>query len=145
MTDLPFSIRQFVFPQDYLPARRLWELSGPGVHVRRSDQPEEIAKKLKRDPELFLVAEQGGVMVGTVIGGFDGRRGLVYHLAVHPDYRQAGIGQALMLELEARWRRMGCLRAYLLVTRDNPAALDFYEKRGWERMDLHLLAKDIPE
>jgi len=48
-----------------------------------------------------------------------------------------------MDELERRLRERGCLKVYLLVTRDNPEALDFYSKLGWEPMDLHLLGKEI--
>ena len=77
-----FSIREFHFPEDYDAARRLWEGAGPGIHIRRSDEPGEIQKKLQRDPDLFLVAEADGQLIGTVLGGFDGRRGMVYHLAV---------------------------------------------------------------
>ena len=75
-------IREFNYPEDYPAARLLWENAGPGIQLRRSDEPEEIRKKTERDPDLFLVAEADGKMVGTVIGGFDGRRGMVYHLAV---------------------------------------------------------------
>jgi ribosomal protein S18 acetylase RimI-like enzyme len=85
------SIREFSYPQDYEAARRLWEIAGPGIHVRSSDQPGEIQKKLQRDPDLFLVAEVAGTLAGTVIGGFDGRRGMIYHLAVNAGYRQHGI------------------------------------------------------
>ena len=53
-------IRTFRFSDDYSAVYDLWENAGPGIHVRRSDQPDEILKKLKRDPDLFLVAEING-------------------------------------------------------------------------------------
>ncbi|MGD0611720.1 MAG: GNAT family N-acetyltransferase [Anaerolineales bacterium] len=130
-----FSIREYHFPEDYDAARQLWEGAGPGIHVRRSDEPGEIQKKLQRDPDLFLVAEADGRLIGTVCGGFDGRRGMVYHLAVEESYRRSGIGEKLMGELENRLRLKGCLRCYLLVTIDNENAITFYKRRGWERMD----------
>jgi ribosomal protein S18 acetylase RimI-like enzyme len=136
-------IRQFVFSQDYERVIALWENAGPGVHVGRSDAPQEIVKKLQRDPELFLVAEIDGEIVGAVLGGFDGRRGVVYHLAVTGEQRNNGIGSQLMEELEERLRRVGCRRSYLLVTPDNAQAFEFYEKRGWDKMDLFILAKDL--
>jgi ribosomal protein S18 acetylase RimI-like enzyme len=111
--------------------------------VRRSDEPEEIQKKLQRDPDLFLLAKEDGRVIGAVLGGFDGRRGLVYHLAVAEERRKQGIGALLMDELEKRLRAKGCLRTYLLVTYDNAEAIDFYEKHGWEKMDLHVFGKDI--
>ena len=91
VSDREFSIRTFHFPDDYSAVIRLWENAGPGIHVRRSDQPEEIQKKLERDPDLFLVAEHGGQIIGSVLGGFDGRRGMMYHLAVAQGNRQQGL------------------------------------------------------
>ena len=60
----------------------------------------------------------------------------------HPNRRQ-GIGVALMEELERRLRSKGCIRYYCLVTKDNLPAVEFYEGRGWQRMDLYALAKDL--
>ena len=57
------TIRQFNHPNDYPTVHELWEKAGTGIRLRRSDQPEEIAKKLERDPDLFLVS-----------AGFDGHR-----------------------------------------------------------------------
>ena len=139
----PIRIREFCFPDDYPVVRELWSSAGPGIHLRRSDEPEEIQKKLQRDPDLFLLAEDDGKVMGSVIGGFDGRRGLVYHLAVTEDYRNQGVGALLMEELEKSLRAKVCIRIYLLVTRDNPEAIAFYEKHGWEKMDLHIYGKDI--
>jgi len=128
-------LREFHFLEDYPSARLLWENAGPGINLRRSDEPEEIQKKLLRDPDLFLVAENNGKLVGTVIGGFDGRRGLIYHLAVEAAFRQHGIGSLLMDEVERRLKAKGCLKCYLLVTVDNEDAMHFYQMRKWERMD----------
>lgn len=136
-------IREFDLDRDYDAALALWRAAGPGVGVGRSDTREELAKKLQRDPDLFLVAEVDGRLAGTVIGGFDGRRGLVYHLAVSADQRRQGLGRKLMQELERRLRAKGCRRCYLLVKRGNVEALHFYAAAGWSEMSMHLLAKDI--
>lgn len=138
-----FTIREFSFPADYLEVYTLWSQAGDGIHLRRSDELEEIAKKLQRDPDLFLVAEINHQIVGTVLGGFDGRRGMMYHLAISALHRKQGIANALVDELEVRLRTKGCLRYYLLVTPDNQQAIRFYEKRGWERMDLFAYAIDL--
>ncbi len=128
-------LREFRFPEDYAEARALWEHAGPGIHVRRSDEAEEIQKKLQRDPQLFLVAEDAGRLVGTVIGGYDGRRGLIYHLAVAESARKRGVGSLLMEEVERRLKALGCLKCYLMVAADNENAIRFYKSRGWESMD----------
>jgi len=137
-------LREFRFPEDYSAARFLWENAGSGINVRRSDEPEEIQKKLQRDPDLFLVAETDGNLIGTVIGGFDGRRGLIYHLAVEPVFRKLGIGSLLMDEVEQRLKAKGCLKCYLMVTVENENAMRFYEGRNWERMDtIHTYTKTL--
>jgi ribosomal protein S18 acetylase RimI-like enzyme len=136
-------VREFHLPSDYNQVITLWQNAGPGIHIRRSDSEAEIKKKLLRDPDLFLVAELGGLIIGTVLGGFDGRRGLVYHLAVDANYRKMGIGTALMIELERRMKLKGCIRSYLLVTYDNIDAIQFYESQNWEQMDILIFAKDL--
>lgn len=134
-------IREFMMAKDYTLVRALWEMSGPGVQLSPSDEPGEIKRKLQRDPDLFLVMEEGEQILGTVIGGYDGRRGLVYHLAVTPERRGEGIGKALMAAIEARLRNKGCFKYYLLVRKNSLKALDFYRSLGCEVMDLEVLGK----
>lgn len=137
-------IRDFDFYQDYSACRDIWMHVGEGVQLSRSDDPEEILKKIQRDPDLFLIAEVGeGEIAGTVIGGFDGRRGIVYHLAVLPHYQHRGIASLLMNELESRLLKKGCIRCYLLVVPTNRTAISFYEKRGWNLMNVNTYGKDI--
>lgn len=129
-----FSIRNFRYPEDYASVRALWESMEKGVHLGRSDAPDEIEKKVQRDPDLFLVAECGEAIAGTVIGGFDGRRGIIYHLAVASEYRNHGLASRLMDEVERRLREKGCIKCYLMVLNENEEAARFYEKRGWSEM-----------
>lgn len=136
-------IREFDLERDYDAAHRLWLTASPGVKVGMSDTREEIAKKLKRDPDLFLVAEEDGQLTGTVIGGYDGRRGMVYHLAVAEARRGRGVGQKLMAELEARLKAKGCLKYYLLVTTQNLQVVEFYQHLGWGVMPHEVMAKEI--
>jgi ribosomal protein S18 acetylase RimI-like enzyme len=136
-------LREFQFPTDFSQVITLWKNAGPGIHLRRSDEKEEISKKLKHDPDLFLVAEVGNRIIGSVLGGFDGRRGMVYHLAVDSFFRNKGIGTELMSELEKRMKQKGCIRSYLLVTHDNLEAIRYYESHGWEQMDLLIYGKDL--
>ncbi len=136
--------REFHFPEDYEQVLRLWEGMEIGVRVGRSDAITEIQKKISRDPELFLVAESQGRIVGSVIGGYDGRRGIIYHLAVEANHRGLGIGSELLREVESRLQQLGCLKCYLLVTLDNDEAMQYYEQRGWYHMDdVRLYGKDL--
>lgn len=137
-------IRQFDFPADYQQVYDLWCSIEKGVHVGRSDALNEIEKKMARDPDLFLIAETENKIVGSVIGGYDGRRGLIYHLAVNYLFRGQGIGSRLMDEVESRLRTKGCLKCYLLVTQDNQEVEHYYQQRGWQPMDaIHLLGKEL--
>jgi ribosomal protein S18 acetylase RimI-like enzyme len=132
-------IREFSFPDDFAQVQNLWASMEKGVSLGRSDTSEEIEKKLAHDPDLFLVAEENGQIIGTVLGGFDGRRGLLYHLAVAASFRAQGIGSRLMDEIEARLRAKGCLRCYLMVLADNEEAMRYYENHGWESMAGHVI------
>ncbi len=137
------TLREFIYPADYPEALRLWKSMEQGVRVGPSDLEGEIQKKLERDPDLFLVAEAQNTLIGTVIGGFDGRRGFVYHLAVHPAYRRRGVGALLMREVENRLRSKGCIRCYLLVRPDNLGAQQYYAKVGWKILDDVIFARDL--
>jgi ribosomal protein S18 acetylase RimI-like enzyme len=136
-------IRTFQFPEDYAGCAQVWKNSKPGVTFNQSDEPAEIIKKLAYSPELILVAEDGGRIIGTVIGGFDGRRGMIYHLAVLPEYQKQGTGKALLHEVEKRLQELGCLKAYLMVTHDNNTLDPYYENEGWHNHDVILMAKEL--
>jgi ribosomal protein S18 acetylase RimI-like enzyme len=137
-------VREFRFPADYQPVYELWSSIEKGVRVGRSDTPGEIEKKMAHDPDLFLVAECDDKIIGSVIGGYDGRRGLIYHLAVNAAFRGQGIGSRLMDEVESRLRSKGCLKCYLLVADDNREVETYYQQRGWQHMtDVHLFGKNL--
>ncbi|HKZ44714.1 MAG TPA: GNAT family N-acetyltransferase [Anaerolineales bacterium] len=139
----PVLIREAEIPADYQNIIHLWKTAGTGIHLRKSDSLEEILKKQARDPDLFLVAEIKDLIVGAVLGGFDGRRGIVYHLAVAAEFRKIGIGENLMQELEKRLKARGCIRSYLLLVPDNMDALSFYKNRNWDILDLVVMGKDL--
>lgn len=143
MTDAdPLVLRTFAW--DDLPAvLALWSRAGPGIDLGESDSPDELRRKWDHDPDLFVVAESRAEIVGAVLGGYDGRRGFVYHLAVDPAHRRRGLGRLLMSELEGRLAGRGCRKSYLLVTPDNPEAVDFYRRIGWQAMDMVLMGKDL--
>jgi ribosomal protein S18 acetylase RimI-like enzyme len=126
-------IREFTLA-DYAAVYALWQGAGPGVSLRPSDRLEEVAKKLSRDPDLFLVAEEEGEIVGVIMGAWDGRRGWLHHLAVAEPWRRQGVGTALLEEVERRLRAKGCLKVNLLVRQDNVEAIRLYERLGYQRM-----------
>jgi ribosomal protein S18 acetylase RimI-like enzyme len=94
-----------------------------------------IDRKLGTQRDLFLVAVSHDRVVGTVLGGYDGFRGWVYHLAVHPDHRRAGFGRQLMHELETRLRALGCPKLNLQIRTQNGEVRAFYERLGYSVED----------
>ena len=129
--------------EDFDAVRDLWVRAGLGL--RPSDTKEELEKKQRRDPELFIVAEVAGTVVGAAIGSFDGRRGFVYHLAVDPDYQKKGIGRAIMEMIGDRLRELGALRLLLLVDEDNTKAVEFYAHIGMQQNLMHVMSMDLQD
>lgn len=114
--------------------------------LRPWNDPEmDIERKLNHDPELFLVAQVGGELVGTVMGGYDGHRGAAYYLGVHPDYRGRGIANALISRLEKKLIARGCPKINIMVREDNDAVLAMYEKLEYEIQDIISLGKRLIE
>lgn len=138
-----WAVESFEWESDLERVLELWSLAGDGIQLSSSDQPAELRVKLQRDADLFLVVRQDERLIGTVLGGFDGRRGMIYHLAVDPEFRRRGVGRALMDELELRLAAKGCLKYYLLVTNDNEEAQAFYQDLGCERMNLRVYGKRL--
>jgi ribosomal protein S18 acetylase RimI-like enzyme len=124
------STREFVL-DDYDQAVALWNLV-EGVEVAEGDSKEEIRAYLLRNPGLSRVAEEDGTMVGAVLCGHDGRRGLIYHLAVAPANHGRGIGKRLVQECIAQLRKAGIARALILVASDNSRGHSFWLRNGWE-------------
>lgn len=109
----------------------------------RNEPRAVIGRKLRTQRELFLVAEFEDDIVGTVIAGFDGYRGWVYHLAVHPGFRRRGFGRELMREAEERLKALGCPKLNLQVRSSNAEVIAFYERLGYAIEDRASLGKTL--
>jgi ribosomal protein S18 acetylase RimI-like enzyme len=97
-----------------------------------NDPKKDIERKLKVNPELFLVGVEGGKVITAAMGGYDGHRGWVYYLGVEPEYRHKGIGQKMMEALEEKLLGMGCPKLNLQVLDDNKEVIKFYERIGYK-------------
>lgn len=132
------NIRPFE-PSDYAAARALWERS-EGVGLSSADEPEAIRSYLARNPGMSFVAEEDG-LVGTILCGHDGRRGLIHHLVTAPGHRRRGVATALLRKALGALRREGIAKCHLLVIRENAAGLAFWRKVGAEeRVSLALFS-----
>ena len=121
----------------------LWTLAGL---VRPWNDPKkDIARKLKVQRELFLIAELEGVIVGTVMAGYEGHRGWVNYLAVDIGQRRRGIGTALMRDAERRLRLVGCPKINLQVRRENTDVQAFYAALGFKEDAAVSMGKRLEE
>lgn len=96
-----------------------------------NDPHRDIRRKLTVQAELFLVAQQGADIVGTVMCGYDGHRGWVNYLAVGPQQRNKGLGRRLMQAAEAALQALGCPKLNIQVRENNAGVLAFYRKLGY--------------
>jgi N-acetylglutamate synthase len=116
---------------DYGAAFRLWSRV-EGLEVAESDDKEGVAQFIARNPGLSRVAIDGSTVVGVSMCGHDGRRGHIYHLAVDPAYRRYGLGKRLVQECLDGLRRVGIVRAIILVADYNRGGAEFWKRAGWE-------------
>ena len=127
---LTVSTREFR-SADYDAAVQLWTRV-EGVEVAEGDSKEDLISYISRNPRLSRVAEDGSRIVGAVLCGHDGRRGLIYHLAVEPAYQGQALGRRLVDECLDGLRQAGIKRALILVATDNPRGRSFWHACGWE-------------
>jgi len=114
-----------------------------GLVVPWNNPHRDIRRKLKVQPEMFLVACSNGRVIASVMAGYDGHRGWINYLAVHPRHRRAGIGRRMMEEAESRLRQAGCPKINLQVRTTNIGVIEFYRGLGFRMDDAVSLGKRL--
>lgn len=107
----------------------LWHACG--LIVPQNNPRRDIERKLRVNPEWFLVGELNGAIVGSCMAGYEGHRGWINYLAVHPDHRRKGVARELMTQAESLLRDAGCPKINLQVRSTNAAVVAFYESLGF--------------
>jgi ribosomal protein S18 acetylase RimI-like enzyme len=120
----------------------LWRAAFASTPVR-NDPLTVIRRKREVQPDLFLIGEVEGHVVATVIAGYDGHRGWVYHVAVAAHVRRKGYGRAMMAAAEARLRALGCAKLNLQINRSNAEVVAFYEALGYAVEDRISMGKPL--
>jgi ribosomal protein S18 acetylase RimI-like enzyme len=105
-----------------------------------TDTSDDLRRVIANSPAQVLVAEIEGRAVGSIIGTFDGWRGNIYRLAVHPAFRRNGIARALVAEVERRLTQQGAKRITALVEKSHPDAMGFWEAAGY-RVDERIVRR----
>ena len=119
----------------------LWELCDL---TRPWNNPEiDIFRKVAQRDGLFLLAVKDEQLIATVMGGYDGHRGRVNYLAVHPHEQRNGVATALLQQLEKRLIALGCPKLQLLIRKDNIDVQSFYEQLGYEEIEVVSLGKRL--
>ena len=90
-----------------------------------------IDKKLAVQDDLFFVAQDGNALVGTILAGYDGHRGWLYSVAVHPSHQGQGIGKALIAHAERALAQRGCMKINLQIVSSNESVSAFYKSIGY--------------
>jgi ribosomal protein S18 acetylase RimI-like enzyme len=108
-----------------------------------NDPVADITRKLTEQPELFLVAHLEGVLVGTVMAGFEGHRGWINYLAVAPAKQRHAIGRALMTRVEELLLARGCPKINLQIRASNSGVVSFYKSLGYSEDAVISLGKRL--
>jgi putative acetyltransferase len=139
---MDFTVSEFTM-DSYDEVAALWRES-EGVGMSEADSPENIRSYLARNPAMSFVARADGRLVGAVLGGHDGRRGLVHHLVVHRDARRKGIGRKLVDECLRALADAGMRKCLLFVFHANDRGAAFWKALGWSaRPDVAIMSKDV--
>lgn len=130
-------------PQDETPLVHLWDRCGL---LRPWSTPhKDIALKMAFQPDLLLVGEQQDQIVASVMAGYDGHRGWLNYLAVHPDFQHQGLGREIILEAERRLLALGCPKINVQIRESNEQVMAFYEKIGFANDHVFGMGKRLPE
>lgn len=126
----------------YEEVRALW--IKVGFKLSKSDEREKITHLLNHNPGLLIVAKKENIIIGSVLGTTDGRRGYIYHLAIDPAFHKQNVGSELIEELFKRFKNQDIDKVHGFVLTSNEAVTYFYEQHGcYRRSDLFVMSRDL--
>lgn len=119
----------------------LWQACG--LTVPWNDPRKDIQRKLTKDPELFLIGLIDGLVVASVMGGYEGHRGWINYLAVNPELQKKGYGRQLMEAVEKKIAAQGSPKINLQIRSSNVDVIAFYKAIGYEQDDVVGMGKRL--
>ena len=135
-----FSIRSFR-PEDETTVLELW--TSCGLIVPHNDPRKDLRRKLRVNPEWFLVGEENGVILATCMAGYEGHRGWINYLAVAPTRQRQRLATQMMEKAEHLLREAGCPKINLQVRSTNLQVIAFYESLGFKIDSVTSLGKRL--
>ncbi len=126
-------------PLDYDQVAALWEEVEMWPHV--GEDRAWFERALARNSGCAFVWREGGSVIGTVVGAWDGLRGWIYHLAVAKAHQNRGIGSKLLAAAEQKLKEMGVQQINIMVYEENAFAEALYRRRGYETSPVKVLRK----
>ena len=122
---------------DYDEVQKLW-MTIHGFRIRViADSRDDIARFIRRNPSTSVIAKIQGKIVGSILCGYDGRQGSLYHVCVAKEYRRLGIGTQMVVYCMQRLSEMGVNKVTLIAFKDNDAGNAFWNQTGWTRSDVN--------
>jgi phosphinothricin acetyltransferase len=119
----------------------LWQQC-EGIGLSNADSREKIRSYLERNPGMSFLAQTQGRLIGAVLAGHDGRRGYIYHLAVHPEWRRQGLGRQLVDQCLQALKIADIQKCHLFIFNDNTGGINFWESFGWEiRKNINIISR----
>ncbi len=108
------------------------------------DTLEGITRYIKRNPTTCFAAIKDKKIVGAILTGHDGRRAIIHHLCIHPNFQRLGIARTLVEMAEAALKNEGIQKIFGLVFKDNETANSFWERMGYSlRTNLNYRNKSL--
>ena len=144
---MDYTVR-LVTAEDYDALYELWNSTEQSRRALNpvDDSREGIERYLKRNPNTCFAAVREGRIIGVILTGHDGRRAIIHHMCVHPDYRRMGIAARLVALAEEALKKEGIQKVFGLVFKDNEAANAFWEQQGYSlRTNLNYRNKSLNE
>jgi len=120
--------------QDLEPVLHLWQQCN--LVVPQNDPEADIWLKTERQPELFFIGTTIDKVITTLMAGYDGHRGWINYLAVHPAYQRQGIGKQMVFYTMEKLKVLGCPKVNLQIRKTNTGVMQFYAKIGFKTDDV---------
>ena len=108
-----------------------------------NDPEKDILRKLSVNDDLFILAEEKGVIIASAMGGYDGHRGYIYYLAVLPEFQKKGVGSEILKKIETKLLNKGCPKINLFVRSTNLGVQAFYKKNKYKIQESQIYGKRL--